>query len=132
MNKNIPFNQDRTKLRKSNKKNMNFDYSKNGFDFDLTTSTNAEQNNIVRKRRSASQTNLLEKEAQTLNTLPKNRTILANCSMKFECIEAQFTITEFLHSPEPIILSLNFTLDLFGEQKFNIILYFKITLFICR
>lgn len=124
MNNEISFNQDRTKLKRSNKKSMNFDYSKNGFDFDIMTShsvENFQQNHIQRKRRSTLQNNPLEKDDQILmNNLPKNRTIFANCSNKFECIEAQFIITEFKHSPEPIIIKLNFSLDLFGEPKFNV------------
>lgn len=62
----------------------------------------------------------VDKEDPTLVNLPKNRTIVHDCSSELldDCIEANFVIHNFRPGSEPITLSMNFSLDLtkFGKH----------------
>jgi hypothetical protein len=56
-----------------------------------------------------------DKEDPTLLNLPKNRTIVVDCSSPEEtdeCVEAQFIIHNFRPGSEPITINMNFSLDL--------------------
>ncbi|CAO1393862.1 unnamed protein product [Diamesa hyperborea] len=72
-----------------------------------------------------------DQEDQTIKNLPKNRTIFFDCSSpegNGECIEAQFTVYNFRPGSEPIVINMNFTIDLqkidqFFDEKLNIFLF---------
>jgi hypothetical protein len=63
------------------------------------------------------------KDDTTLKNLPRNRTILFDChdAEKSDCFEAQFMIQNFRPGNEPILINLNFTLNLAQFGKFNIL-----------
>ena len=60
-------------------------------------------------------------EDQTIKNLPKNRTIFFDCSSpegNGECIEALFTVYNFKPGSEPIVINMNFTIDLHKIGEF--------------
>lgn len=128
--------------------NLNFDSSRLGFDYDFNRQQEEDNLNNMhhRRRRSLWQNDdsnnvfrvfnqytgaideyqssyrvSADKEDHTLKNLPKNRTILFDCSTSEEteeCIEAQFVIHNFRPGSEPISISMNFSLDLAKIGKF--------------
>lgn len=127
--------------------NLIFDSSRLGYDYDLNRPEEDNLNNMNhRRRRSLWQSDdsgnvfrvfnqytgaideyqssyrvSADKEDNTLKNLPKNRTILFDCSTSEEmdeCIEAQFIIHNFRPGSEPISISMNFSLDLAKIGRF--------------
>lgn len=149
--------EEQTEISVAENMNTNFDSSKLGFDYDFNSGRPEDQqlsNSHHRRRRSIWQddedNNIFrvynqytgsideyqssyrvasDKEDQTLKNLPKNRTILFDCSQSEEmdeCIEAQFTIHNFRPGSEPLSINLNFSMDLskigeFVKRFFNIL-----------
>lgn len=91
-------------------KDLGFDFSKNGLDFTFNSGNQNEHyldDFNQRKKRNVA----IEKE-DYLRNLPVDRTMIADCASKFDCIEAQFVIDNFEHSEEPISIYLRFSIDL--------------------
>lgn len=66
-----------------------------------------------------------DQEDQTIKNLPKNRTIYFDCTSpegNGECIEALFTVYNFKPGSDPIVINMNFTIDLNKIGEFNLII----------